>query len=82
MQCKNIPTKPILEFLLKHKGSWCNWFKENEKDVSQVMPKDVPEKLILAKLKQLIKNGLISGCCCGCRGDFEITIKGEELLNK
>ncbi len=38
------------------------------------------EKLILAKMKQLIKRGLVDGCACGCRGDFEITPKGEEWL--
>lgn len=32
----------------------------------------VPEKVLLAKAKRLIKRGLIDGCACGCRGDFEI----------
>ncbi len=40
-----------------------------------------PKKLILAKMSQLIKKGLINGCTCGCRGDFEITPKGEEYLS-
>lgn len=30
------------------------------------------EKVLLAKLKRLIKRGLITGCACGCRGDFEL----------
>jgi hypothetical protein len=31
----------------------------------------VPHKVVLAKAARLIKRGLISGCACGCRGDFE-----------
>lgn len=81
-QCKDIPDKPIMEFLLKHKGHWCNWYFENDRDVRQVMPKNLAsEKLILAKMRQLMKRGLVDGCSCGCRGDFEITTKGEEWLS-
>ncbi len=25
-QCKDIPDRPILEFLLSHRGKWCNWY--------------------------------------------------------
>jgi hypothetical protein len=32
----------------------------------------VPEKVVRAKAKRLIKRGLIDGCACGCRGDFRI----------
>ena len=32
-------------------------------------------------MKQLIKRELVDGCDCGCRGDFEITAKGEEWLS-
>ncbi len=32
----------------------------------------LPEKLIRAKAKSLIKRGLMTGCPCGCRGDFEV----------
>ena len=31
---------------------------------------DFPPKVILAKLKGMVKRGLIHGCTCGCRGDF------------
>lgn len=33
----------------------------------------VPAKVTLAKARRLIKRGLITGCACGCRGDYEIT---------
>jgi hypothetical protein len=39
--------------------------------------KDIPKIPIL---KFLIKRGLVSGCTCGCRGDFEITQKGLDFL--
>ena len=82
-ECKQIPDKPILDFLLSNKGRWCNWYFRDERDVRNAMPKDLAsEKLIIAKMRQLIKRGLVEGCTCGCRGDFEITLKGEEYLTK
>jgi len=39
----------------------------------------VPEKVVMAKATKLDKRKLISGCGCGCRGDFEVTEKGREL---
>jgi hypothetical protein len=81
-QCKDIPDKPIMEFLLNNKGIWCNWYLGDQRDVRTAMPKNIPsEKIILSKMRQLIKRGLVSGCTCGCRGDFEITQKGEDWLS-
>ena len=31
-----------------------------------------PRKVVLAKLQRLIDQGRITGCTCGCRGDFEV----------
>lgn len=39
-----------------------------------------PRKVVLAKLKALIGQGLLDGCACGCRGDFQITAHGESVL--
>jgi predicted transcriptional regulator len=44
------------------------------------MPENIPNKLVINKMRQLIRRGIVTGCGCGCRGDFEITPKGEELL--
>jgi hypothetical protein len=44
------------------------------------MPPDAPDKLILAKMNKLLRRGLVDGCGCGCRGDFEITDKGLAFL--
>lgn len=31
----------------------------------------IPENLVRAKARRLIRRKLLSGCACGCRGDFE-----------
>jgi len=40
----------------------------------------VPEKVMRAKMVALIRRKLVTGCTCGCRGDFEITSTGKEAL--
>lgn len=40
----------------------------------------MPEKVVLAKARALIRRGLLNGCGCGCRGDFEVTYDGETLV--
>ena len=88
MQCKDIPELPILQFLfdqpIEYYGGrkWTNWFgDEYENSVTHAMPPNTPDKLVLAKMRQLIKKELVDGCDCGCRGDFVITDKGIEFLN-
>jgi hypothetical protein len=50
--------------------------------VQHAMPLAVHDKdtLVRAKMQMLINRGLVSGCTCGCRGDFELTDKGREEL--
>lgn len=76
MQCKDIPDQPILQLLAKNPGVWHNWYFADEKDVRKAMPANTPEKLIIGKMRMLMRRGLVDGCGCGCRGDFEITQKG------
>jgi hypothetical protein len=76
MQCKDIPTLPILQFLARHPKQWHNWYFKNEFDVTQVMPLGTPEKLVISKMRMMIFKKLVDGCPCGCRGDFVITAKG------
>lgn len=33
---------------------------------------EIPPKVIIAKARNMIAKGIIDGCPCGCRGDFEI----------
>lgn len=80
MQVKDIQDKPILEFLAKHQGEWSTWGTGyHMPTVQDAMPPGTPKKLQLAKMRSLHKRGLVGGCTCGCRGDWEITNKGLEL---
>ena len=49
--------------------------------VARAMPEGTPEKLRIAKMAILIKRGLVDGCPCGCRGDYEITDKGIAAIS-
>lgn len=81
MQCKDIDDRTILKFLFKHRDRWCTWGDGiHMPTVQDAMPEGTPEKLQLAKMKTLRKRGLVDGCGCGCRGDFEITAKGVEFI--
>lgn len=40
----------------------------------------VPWKVVLAKFRRVRDRGLVDGCDCGCRGDFELTPLGRALL--
>lgn len=40
----------------------------------------IPANVLLAKLDRLVRRGLLRGCACGCRGDFELTSKGNQLI--
>jgi hypothetical protein len=84
MKAEDIPEAPILKFLAIHGGIGCNRFKtlDSERCIFHAMPPDTPEKVGVAKMKSLIKRGLVSGCCCGCRGDFELTTAGRELATE
>ena len=83
MKCSDIPDRPILEFLAQHQGKWSTWGKGySMPTVQDAMPPGTPEKLQLAKMKQLHKRGLIGGCTCGCRGDWEITDTGLAFINQ
>jgi hypothetical protein len=83
-QCKDVPDKPILVFLykrMKDDKTWCCWYDGFENSIGQAMPHNTPEKIRIQKMAKLIKRGLVSGCGCGCRGDYEITKKGIEWLS-
>jgi hypothetical protein len=81
MQCKDIDDLPILKFLDSLHGRWANWFDAKFcNSVRNAMPPETPDKLVLAKMKTLIRRGLVSGCDCGCRGDFVLTEMGAAFL--
>ena len=39
-------------------------------DVQDELPA-FPPKVVQAKLRSLVQRGVLDGCACGCRGDFE-----------
>ncbi len=72
-QCKDIPDQPILDFLKALNGRWATHGKGySMPTVQDAMPPGTPDKLQLAKMKQLLKRGLVKGCGCGCRGDWRL----------
>ncbi len=85
VQCKDIPDSPILYGLLKHPGWHSHWEPDGGwTTVRSYMP-PLPhngDKLACAKMVQLKRRGLVDGCPCGCRGDWELTEKGERLANQ
>jgi hypothetical protein len=46
-----------------------------EWDVAVILQK--PQKVVRAKAAKLIKQGVITGCACGCRGDYEVVLDSE-----
>jgi hypothetical protein len=55
---------------------WATWMALGE----QAELRCVPPKVALAKSRKVLKRGLVTGCGCGCRGDFEVTAAGLGLL--
>lgn len=41
---------------------------------------NMPEKVVMAKFKRLERKGLVSGCDCGCRGDWTLTLRTAVAL--
>jgi hypothetical protein len=71
VQAKDITDAVMLEALARCRGrngvpTWSSLW-----DTQRELP-DVPLRVVLAKLRSMVKRNLISGCCCGCRGDFEL----------
>lgn len=85
MQCKDIPDEPILEFLAGfpiEDWIWATWFPGYPNSVLNAMPPETPEKLARAKMARLGRRGLVDGCDCGCRGDYELTEKGRAMVTQ
>lgn len=81
-----IPTRPVLEFLDRLNGQWGTWFVDRdgvpfENSVIRAMPEGVHPRRVQAKMRKLGKRGLIDGCFCGCRGDYELTEAGRIWLS-
>jgi len=61
MQAKNVPESRVLALVDDNvRVSW-----EIQRALSEF-----PPKVVLAKLRSMVKRGVLDGCACGCRGDF------------
>jgi hypothetical protein len=81
MKTKDIPELPILQFL-DGLGRWGTIFSGFENSVERAMPPETPRNMVRSKMQSLVSRGLVDGCVCGCRGDFELTPKGRVALTK
>jgi hypothetical protein len=87
MQAKDVLDAAVLAFLahIPEPTIGAGWHNLTPRDgyvptVRDAMPPETPEKVALAKMRALVRRGLVDGCACGCRGDFTITAKGRALL--
>lgn len=78
MRCSELDNSLFILVLLLIRREWGVTLLH---DLEKAMP-EYPSKLLLVKASKLIKQGFITGCSCGCRGDFEVTAKGFELIKK
>jgi hypothetical protein len=76
IQAKDVDTDALLRLVapasIDERWTMFSWLVDN-------LPA-VPPKVLRAKLAKLIKQGLLDGCVCGCRGDFELTPAGAARI--
>lgn len=53
--------------------SWRHWGAVAERI-------DAPPRVVMAKFRRCKGRGLVDGCDCGCRGDWELTQSGMALI--
>lgn len=75
MQTKDIPDKPIIDFIIKNGiQNRYTWFPDVKGSLAEAMPEGTPKKLVLSKIRSMVKRGVLVGCPCGCRGDFYLSL--------
>lgn len=69
VQAKSITDEEVLRVVKRRSGydSFVSAF-EIQAELSSF-----PDKVVLAKLRSMVKRGLLSGCACGCSGNFRRT---------
>lgn len=88
MKAGDISDRAVLEFLSRQLDPDSTrgyvWSTHGEgysmPTVQDAMPAGTPHKVQLAKMRQLLKRKLVTGCACGCRGDWTITDEGLDFL--
>lgn len=67
MKCADLPDNVVLDVIALSTRPLGATIGE----VFEGLP-DYPQKIVRAKLSKLIRRGIVSGCTCGCRGDFAV----------
>lgn len=81
MMLKNIDASRVLIGMTTCPRLWCTWFAGFENSVLQWMPEGTSERRARAVMKILDKQGYVTGCHCGCRGDYQLTESGEKTVD-
>lgn len=79
LQAKHIPDEVMIEAIRDNyldDGRWGKVTIAMGWDIHAKSFPDWPYKVVLAKLRQLHKRGMVTGCPCGCRGDWHVV--GDE----
>lgn len=71
LQCKHFSDDTVIDFLKGLQGA-ASMHPGFNNSVHNAFPLNTPPKLVIAKMKSLVKRGIVKGCACGCRGDFEL----------
>jgi hypothetical protein len=72
----------VLYFLASQRGEWCTWGAGvYMPTVHSVFRAGTTEETQLRFMQRLQRKGLVSGCDCGCRGDYTVTREGLDLLD-
>jgi hypothetical protein len=79
MQAKDIDAADVVRVVADVQAAQKRWVFM--RDITPRFP-TVPRKVLIAKLNSLIRRKLLTGCTCGCRGDFETTESGRALLTR
>lgn len=82
MKASDTTDLAVLSLLGKNPDSWHMFWEPGPGYLSAdpAFAPETPFKVRLAKMRGLVKRGLVDGCTCGCRGDFTITPKGIARL--
>jgi len=83
----DMPDLPLVEFVVALDGGWGTWCWTEHEDpvfwnhsVAPLFPPDTPWKLIQKKMARLVERGIIEGCTCPCRGDYEVTDRSRAFV--
>lgn len=68
VQAKHVTDAQILYVIYQVENREARWTFIEDLEIYYPM---LPAKVLLAKCRSMIKRGVIRGCACGCRGDFE-----------